>query len=192
MTDYIGRITFVTKNTWSGPTYRWVLVSLLATIAVMPCITEAYCPGLDPLLPGYDPDYYSVSKELARLRYVVVGRVVSETWLGEDGKPKALQPPFQDGRPRPWGFDPYVGAVYDIKVLLVIKGQPGPQVTLFSENSTSRFWLDVGGEYLFFISEETFDQPIGQRLTIDTCGNSAPAAKAKEILKRLLEGRQGE
>jgi len=191
MTDYNGRIIFVTKKTWSGLTYRWALVAVLATAAVMPCITEASCPGLDPLLPGYDPDYYSVSKELARSRYVVVGRVVSETWLGEDGKPKALQPPFQGGRPRPWGFDPYIGAVYDIEVLRVIKGRPGPRVALFSENSTARFWLDVGGEYLFFISEETFDEPIGRRLTIDTCGNSASSEKAKEVLKRLIEDKQG-
>jgi len=163
---------------------------LLAMASIMPRLAEGSCPGLDPFLPGYDPDYYSLSKELARSRYVLVGRVVAETWLGRDGKPKALQPPFQDGRPRPWGFDPYMGAVYEIEVLRVIKGQPGPQVTLFSENSTSRFWLDVGGEYLFFITEDTFDEPIGRRLTVDNCGNSASAADAEKVLERLIDGGQ--
>jgi len=169
----------------------WALVVLVAAVSIMPGLAWASCPGLDPILPGYDPDYYSLSKELTRSRYLVVGRVLSETWLGRDGKPKALQPPFQDGRPRPWGFDPYMGAVYEIEVLRIIKGQPGPQIALFSENSTARFWLDVGGEYLFFITEDTFDEPIGRRLTIDTCGNSASAADAKGVLERLIEGRQG-
>ncbi len=162
-----------------------------AMILVMPVIALAYCPGSDSSLPGYDPDYYSVSKELARSQYVVVGRVVSETWLGDDGKPKPLQPPFQSGSPRPWGFDPYAGAVYEIKVLRVIKGRPGPKVALFSENSTARFWLEIGGEYLLFISEETFDDPIGRRLTIDTCGNSATVAAAKEVLKLLGDTGKG-
>ena len=175
----------------NGPKKRsWTLVVLLAMASIMPRLAEGSCPGLDPFLPGYDPDYYSLSKELARSRNVLVGRVVAETWLGRDGKPKALQPPFQDGRPRPWGFDPYMGAVYEIEVLRVIKGQPGPQVTLFSENSTSRFWLDVGGEYLFFITEDTFDEPIGRRLTVDNCGNSASAADAEKVLERLIDGGQ--
>ena len=157
-------------------------------ICVMPVMALAYCPGLDPSLPGYDPGYYSVQKELARSRYVIVGRVVAETWLGDDGKPKPLHPPFQGGGARPWGLDPYAGAVYEIKVLRVIKGRPGPKLALFSENSTARFSLDIGGEYLLFVSEGTFDDPIGRRLTIDTCGNSAPLASAKEVLK-LLAGR---
>jgi hypothetical protein len=84
-----------------------------------------------------------------------------------------------------------MGAVYDVKVLRVIKGKPGPQLSLFSENSTARFWLQVGGEYLLFIVEDTFDEPVGRRLTIDTCGNSASAAKAKGVLKRLDEGKHG-
>ncbi len=168
-----------------------MLAVLLAAVWVIPGLATASCPGLDPFMPQYDPDYYSISKEFARSQYVVVGRVITETWLGEDGKPKPLQPPFQDGRPRPWGFDPYMGAVYDVKVLRVIKGKPGPQLSLFSENSTGRFWLTVGDEYLFFVSEETFDEPVGRRLTIDTCGNSTVAAKANEILKRLDEGKQG-
>ena len=158
---------------------------MLLIALLMYGLGPAYCVGSDASVPGYDRDYYSVSKELARSRYVVVGRVVSETWLGEDGKPKALEPPFQDGRPRPWGFDPYAGAVYGIKVLRVIKGRPSRQLTLFSENSTARFWLDVGDDYVFFISEESFEAPIGRRLTIDTCGNSARMANAKEVLRRL-------
>ncbi len=189
-TDYIGRIIFVTKKIRLGRTYRWLVAALLATVAVIPCVSDASCPGLDPFLPGYDPDYYSVSKELARSRCVVVGRVVSETWLGEGGKPKTLHPPFQGGRPRPWGFDPYIGAVYDVKVLRVIKGKPGPQLSLFSENSTARFWLTVGNEYLFFVSEETFDEPVGRRLTIDPCGNSTCAGKATEVLKQITQSKQ--
>lgn len=158
---------------------------------ILAFITLAYCPGLDPSLPGYAPGYYSVPNELKRSRYVVVGRVIGETWLGDDGKPKPLQPPFQGGSSRPLGFDPYAGALYEIKVIRMIKGRPVPRLALFSENSTARFWLEVGKEYLFFVSEETFDDPIGRRLTIDTCGNSAPLAAAKDVLKLLAHTGKG-
>jgi hypothetical protein len=125
MIDYI---VLVPKKSCSGLSCHWILAVLLAIAWVLPGLATASCPGLDPFMPQYDPDYYSVSKELARSQYVIVGRVIAETWLSEDGKPKALQPPFQDGRPRPWGFDPYMGAVYDVKVLRVIKGELGPQL----------------------------------------------------------------
>ncbi len=118
---------------------------------------------------------------------MIEARVLHEIWLGEDGKPKSLKPPFQFGSPRPWGFDPYIGAYYDVQILKVFKGRPATQLRLFSENSTARFWLTMGTDYLLFISTEPFDPPIGQALTIDTCGNSALVSKAAAAL-RIVKG----
>src|SRR5271155_454563 len=85
--------------------------------------TFAYCVGWDKTLPTYDPQYYSVTHERDRSEYVVLGLVLHETWLGEDSKPKPLEPPFQNGRPRPWGFDPYSGALYDVEVIRSLNGR---------------------------------------------------------------------
>ena len=167
------------------PVSRLLCALAVAGALGLPRIVDAYCIGWDSSLPNYDPEYYSVAHEFARAKYVVTGRVLKETWLGEDGKPKPLQPPFQDGRLRPWGFDPYSGALYNIRIIHVFKGKPSNRLQLFSENSTARFWLDVGSEYLFFVTDEEFDKPIGSRLTIDTCGNSATMAKAGPTIQAI-------
>lgn len=108
-------------------------------------------------------------------------KVARETWLGADGKPEPLEPPFQNGSPRPWGFDPY----FNIEAIKALKGEPPRQLRLFSENSTGRFWLDVGTRHVLFITEEKFDEPIGQSLTMDTPDNSIPILKAIKLLRAL-------
>jgi hypothetical protein len=150
-----------------------------------PTAASAFCIGWDKRLPNYDPQYYSVPHEYHRAKYVIVARVIRETWLGEDGRPKPLRPPFQDGRPRPWGFDPYAGAYYDVRVERAFKGRPPPKLRLFSENSTARFWLKVGTEHVLFVTEEAFDSPIDKQLTIDTCGNSKPLPQARSLVRSL-------
>lgn len=173
-------------------TARCVLLSLTLVVGLVPFAANAYCPGSDKSTPEYDPKYYSVSHEFRRSQYVVRARVIRETWLGDDGKEKRLEPPFQNGAQRPWGFDPYVGAYYDIEVLKAFKGKPGDRLRIFSENTTARFWLNVGGEYLFFVTKEKFDEPVGLQLTIDTCGNSASFEKGNatfRAVERLSQAR---
>jgi len=162
-----------------------MLLCVLAILVITPRMTYAYCAGWDKSLPNYDPDYYSVSHEYKRSMYVVEAEAIRETWLGEDGKPKALVPPFQSGSPRPWGFDPYMGTYYDVAVLRVFKGKPPAHLRLFSENSTARFWLDIGKKYVLFVDTNTFDAPIDSQLSIDTCGNSGVLPPAQKILQNV-------
>lgn len=163
------------------------LISLfLITLTALGSNTaNAYCVGWDKSLPNYDPKYYSVSHEFKRAKYVIEAKAIRETWLGEDGKPKSLQPPFQFGEPRPWGFDPYMGAYYDVEVFHDFKGHPSRHLRLFSENSTARFWLNIGKEYVLFVTTNTFDLPVGQQLTIDTCGNSKSLQQARNVLQAV-------
>jgi hypothetical protein len=153
--------------------------SLLASTA------HAYCPGTDKDFPGYDPHYYSVAKEFARSRYVIVGSMYRETWLGENGKPKALKGPFQSGAKRPWGFDPYAGAYYDVRVQRSFKGRAPAHLQLFSENSTARFWLKPGSSYLLFVAYGDFNPPMRRQLSIDTCGNSVATAEGLGVLRKV-------
>jgi hypothetical protein len=159
-------------------------LALVGYFTILSGKAGAYCLGNDKSLPGYDPEYYSVSHEFRRSKYVVKARVLREIWLGYDGKEKPLQPSFQHGA-RPSGLDPYAGAYYDVKVLQVFKGNPKPELRLFSENSTGRFWLDVGFDYILFVSEESFDPPIGIKLTTDSCGNSAGINDAQATVRSL-------
>ena len=164
----------------------FIYVGLVWAIGLAaPNAARAYCVGWDKTLPNYDPHYYSVSHEFQRAKYVVKAKVVREIWVGEDGKAKSLHPPFQNGGPKPWGFDPYAGAYYRLQGETTFKGKPPPQLTIFSENTTARFWFDVGSEQVLFVTDETFDAPIGKRLTMDTCGNSKPLPKATSLLRDL-------
>ena len=140
--------------------YIWFWCAL--ALGTVPANARAFCIGGDKTFPSYDPQYYSVDHEFRRATYVIKAKVIRETWLGDDGKEKALQPPFQNGGSRPWGFDPYLGAYYDVQVETPFKGKPPLDLRLFSENSTARFWFDVGSEHVLFVTEETFDQPIGR------------------------------
>ena len=141
----------------------------------------AYCPGSDQGSPNYNPSFYSVANEFVRSRYVVIARLTGITWLAQDGRPTTLHPPFSNGDDAPSGFDPYLGAYYDLAVSHVFKGRPGGRLRLFSENTTARFVLEPGRQYLLFVSADTFEV-IGTKPTIDPCGNSAPLESAQGAL----------
>jgi hypothetical protein len=158
-------------------------IAMLAMLCVAPA--SAICIGTAPEFPGSSPDYYAVKNEFARAEFVAKVRVFSEIWLGEDGKPKGLKPPFQSGGARPWGFDPYLGAWYGVRVEQVLKGAPPEGFSLFSENTSSRFWFRSGDSYLVFVERSEFEKPIGQAWTIDTCGNSRDWAKAGPLVKEI-------
>lgn len=155
-------------------------------LAVEPVSACAYCVGWDQSLPNRDTKYYSVVREFSRSQYVVRAKVIRETWIGEDGNVKSLQPPFQNGAARPWGFDPYLGAFYDLQIETTYKGKPPAILRVFSENSTARFWLKNGQEILAFASSEMFDKPIGKQSTLDTCGNSSLFPKAYRTLSAVF------
>jgi hypothetical protein len=162
----------------------WVL-SAGAALSLLTSAAQAYCPGTDKSFPGYDPRYYSLAKEYARSKYVILASLERETWLGEDGKPKSLKGPFQSNATRPWGFDPYAGAYYDVRVRRSFKGAAPPRLKLFSENSTARFWLRRGSSYLLFVSTGLFDPPMRNQLSVDNCGNSAEVNGNQSLLREV-------
>jgi len=171
-------------------TFRLAWLGIVLAMAGLPTTLHAYCVGYDKSWSGYRPDFYSVAQEFRRSDFVVEARVLRESWIGDDGKPKRLQPPFQDGASRPWGFDPYMGAFYTVQVTKSFKGHPPHTIRLFSENSTARFWLSKGGKLVAFVSREKFDPPIGWQWTIDTCGNSKESPYPRRMIRRILAARR--
>ena len=166
---------------------RALLTVTALALGVTPFPASAYCVGWDKTLPSYDPRYYSVDHEFHRAAWVVKAKVLKETWVGEDGNEKDLKPPFQNGSPRPWGFDPYAGAFYDLQIEHSFKGSSPLNIRIFSENATDRFWLRKGEEILAFVSTEVFEAPIGKQFTLDTCGNFRPYPKANGVMGAVLK-----
>lgn len=75
--------------------------------------------------------------------------------------------------------DSYEGWLYRVRVSRVFRGFVGDTVEVFTENSSGRFPLDVGREYLLFA---TLAQG---RLVIDNCGNSGLLAEATEKIREI-------
>ncbi|MFO1255684.1 MAG: hypothetical protein U1E37_08455 [Sphingomonadaceae bacterium] len=145
-------------------------IFLLPLASFMAQPAYAYCPGWE--IDGLR--YYSVPREFNRASYVAVVKVSNETWLDEDGKRK------------PSEFDGNIGAYYSVSLVWAYKGRPPPQMRLFSENSTARFSMRVGKEYVVFITKEEFNRPVGMALTVDTCGNSpVQMSRASRLIARL-------
>ena len=153
-------------------TSRALLLALFACTIAVPSSALAYCPGGDPYLPGYQPDFYSVKKEFGRSQLVVEAVLEKETWVNHQGAPVPITQSME-----------YAGTWYDLRVKRTFKGRRTDHVMLFSENSNARFEFDRRKPYLLFISEEKFDSPIDRALTIDTCGNSG---LSNALLQRQL------
>jgi len=110
----------------------------------------AVCPKPDPKVCG---EYFKSDA-------VFVGSVVSQMTVPPQG-------------------NSYDGWLYRLRVSKVFRGSVGDTVEVFTENSSGRFPLDVGSEYLLFAT-------LGQgRLEIDNCGNSGLLAETMEKIREI-------
>jgi hypothetical protein len=75
------------------------------------------------------------------------------------------------------------GTRYVVRVTRVFKGRPGRTITLFTEYSSGRFPMDVGADYLVFLSVRK-----GEPAAVDYCGNSGllrEKSAALDVVARL-------
>src|SRR5262245_58199545 len=107
-------------------------------------------------------DDYSVEGEYARSAAVVEVSVLSERVLPETSDPDELG-----------------GTLYNVKVLESFRGQAEPTLVVYSENSSARFPLVKGQQYLLFLYED-----VG-RLSADYCGNSGLASEKQSEIATL-------
>jgi hypothetical protein len=111
----------------------------LTVFLLFPAIAAAVC------LNGYP----TVQKEYALSKLVFTGRVV------QDQKTSGSS-----------GYFDLDGDTYTVVPTHVYKGESKAEAGLFSENSSGRFPMQVGQEYLIFAYEDH------GRLIVDNCGNS--------------------
>jgi len=77
------------------------------------------------------------------------------------------------------------GTTYTVQVDEQLRGSLPSMVKLFSENSSGRFPMQIGGKYLLFIY-----QLLG-RFAVDNCGNSGLLSDRAAVMKTVRELRLG-
>lgn len=94
---------------------------------------------------------------------VVVGRVSSHKSLTEDPS------------------DPHgtTATLYRVKVLRYFKGTAGRSIQLRSENTSSRFPMVAGEDYLLFLNKD------GEAYFVDGCGNSTDMGSAAHVISEF-------
>ena len=82
------------------------------------------------------------------------------------------------------------GTLYSVDVAEALKGRPPHKLELYSENSSGRFPMEVGVEYIIFADYGVFEGIRGRQLAVINCGNSAPLPKGNktvETVRRLTK-----
>lgn len=100
-----------------------------------------------------------IPKEFSQSLYVFTARVISSR----------VVPDAKDG---------YFlsGSSYVLRPVEVLKGQPAATLTVFNENSSGRFDMELGKTYLVFVYREH------GRLRVDNCGNSGLLETSQQTL----------
>jgi|GEM_PF-860456 len=156
-----------------GSLTRLVLRGFVLAMATMSSASYATCweSGTGSTAVYRNP---SVTAEFGRAAFVVTGRVLGERNISTPDDPKG-----------------YEWTIYTVQVLEIFKGRPQRTIRLLSENTSSRFFMDIGKTYLLFVSHSSMTETAGQeRLPagyIDNCGNSAPAKDAEPAIKTVRD-----
>ena len=124
----------------------------LAAFVVGTASAAAYCDSFPP-----------IAQELQSSSVVLVGRVSAvRDVIAPDGDPR--------------------GTFYTVTLIEPMKGRPSATVLLYSENSSGRFPMQVGSEYLIFAHPQRFEGIDRPQLAINNCGHSAALPDGSEAL----------
>ena len=135
---------------------RWLLDSIVLLAVLGPTTASAWCPDPKP----------SVGEEAAGSDYVLTAIVVGQREVPEKGKS-------------------YDGWSYRLRPTRVFRGRALSGSEVFTENSSGRFPLEVGKEYLLFATRNTEG-----RLEFTNCGHSGLAVERRSAIG-ALEKRRG-
>lgn len=152
---------------------RWALsVCLLLSVPV-----AAHCACLDFSGPVDVPRHPSIAQEYASTPWVFIGRATASRDVPDPDDPEF-----------------YNWTIYDVQVVKVFKGKPPHHIRLLSENTTARFPMDHGKEYLVFVSHSPTAEMAGKEKLpgdyVDNCGNSGSVEEAGATI-RVVKGLSG-
>ena len=100
--------------------------------------------------------------EFGESRMVVLGRAVSSQAVMSEEDPDIV------GK-----------TIYQVKAERAYRGRPHPVISIVSENTSSRFPIDEGMDYLLFVSEYRGEY------FVDACGNSGRLDERRSVMKEL-------
>jgi len=109
----------------------------------------------------------SIKEEYSDSESIFIGKVLKKKEVPESG-----------------GY--YEGDEYTVQIKEVFKGNPSKEISVFSENSSGRFPMEVGKTYIIFLHQE-----LG-RYQIDNCGNSGLKSDNEDTLETLRQLKQNE
>jgi len=110
------------------------------------------------------PAHLTIEEEYKLSEFVAKGTVLSEQKISSTDDPIG-----------------YEATLYTIKISKVFKGIIKSKLTIRSENTSSRFPMNIGRSYIIFVKKDNNDD-----LFIDNCGNSGETKKSHAIIQKVL------
>ena len=101
-----------------------------------------------------------VKKEFKDSEAVIIGTVMSS-------------------RPAPQSWYTFDGTEYVVQISQTVKGKKSGEITIFSEHTADSYDLQVGKEYLLFLTTNY------QRWVVNKCGNSGTIDQEGKVIKEL-------
>ena len=141
-------------------------LNMWACLAVLGVTTTANAVCLDAsFVSGY---HLPLEKEVRRAVAIVLGKVTRKKDLVED-------PAYPDG---------LTATIYTVQVSRFVRGKVTPIIQIRSENDSGRFCMDVGKEYLLFLSKDVQHG----LFFVDSCGSSGVASDRESVLRQVEHG----
>src|SRR5579871_2040288 len=135
-------------------------------LAVLGVTATANAVCLDEnFVSGY---HLPLEKEARSAVAIVLGKVTRKKDLVED-------PAYPDG---------ITATIYTLQVSRAVRGKVTPVIGVRSENDSGRFWMDLGKEYLLFLSKDVHRG----LYFVDSCGNSGVASDRETVLRQVENG----
>ena len=116
---------------------------------------------------AYCPEYPTIEQEFKTSEFVFIGEVRSTQKV------------------HPGSDDFFDGINYVVKVSERLRGTPGNTVTLFSENSSGRFPMQIGAKYLVFTSLQAGTFAKAPVYTVSYCGHSGTLHSRPKTLSAI-------
>jgi hypothetical protein len=101
-----------------------------------------------------------VKKEFKDSEAVIIGTVMSS-------------------RPAPQSWYTFDGTEFVVQIIQTVKGKRSGEITIFSEHTGDAYDLQIGKEYLLFLTTNY------QRWVVNKCGNSGTIDQDGKVIKEL-------
>lgn len=111
-----------------------------------------------------DGRHPAIQEEYGTSKFVILGIVISKQDISSPEDPQGID-----------------STVYDVDVYKYFKGSTIPNLKIISENTTSRFPMEVGKKYLLFLRFITTEN----KSIVDSCGNSGEITNKKTDIEAV-------